>query len=202
MSPRDNSLIEATGAYKIEEGTKKIIGYGSVDPFSTFNAGKEIPVDCILFKFSSIFKSDILSDISWVPEDAASHYFRPLIWPKSMVQRVKVLGEFDDHVLGTAILVNSRPFPPQELPFKATLPVSRDSFKDINNAVLLCDLSISLESNEDMHYPYIGWYNPKCMRALKNIHFHDGLVPQYTEDICNSIAFLWHKKRIVFNIFQ
>ncbi len=170
------------------------IGFGVVDPFSTFISGKEVPMDSLIVRFHSFYEPNV-SEIPLSLKSRISNCM-PTIWPKIQIGRAKILGEFENQILGSAVLVSMYPINRMSLPCEERSSPSQAVFSHVSNAVFLCDLIIDERKDHDLPYPYMGWYYPKSLQNLRKYHFHGSIIPQTIGEIPKSAAFLWHRERI------
>ncbi len=107
-----------------------------------------------------------------------------------------ILGEFENKILGSAVLVSMHPINRLSLPCAERSSLWQAAFSHVSNSVLLCDLIIDERKDHLIRYPYMGWYCPKSIQNLRKYHFHGSTIPPIIRHIPTSAALLWRRERI------
>lgn len=181
-----DKLQASVSIYHVTSSQPVKIGSGMVDPFTTFLMGQELDKTSIVLQFARLDSPET----SFNGLERQELLSRPVIWERSSIGRITILGPLDEH-WGDAILVSK-----DANVMKHFIHQDGNGHLHYKHALLLCDLQVSdLYSNQI--YPYSIWYGNNFAKKIRRINFCDDTVPITLGDIPGKTsAFFWHSEQI------
>lgn len=180
------------------DGRSEVVSHGHVIGQVTHLKGGIIPFTHLLVSFKESVNVSLQNCAPQKISTLAHKDKTPLVWYKTGVSRISLVGPFYDS-LGSTILVDDQP---SSEPLKQSVPSMKRSSENkqlyIDRADVICDIKLHGSCNlSSIPYACQHWYSIPALRHLKSPHFKTRSVPRTLKGLSEvAVEAFWDKRHI------